>query len=145
LSPDGRHLAFVAVDRSTGSRSLSVLPTAGGQPRELLSLKKSETISTFGPSAPLAWTADGRYLLFVKSREADDSQVSKTGLWSIRAEGGQPEKLLEVPMRVSSLCVHPDGRRIAFEGRVGQQKAEVWVMENFLPAVPKEAKSGSPR
>jgi hypothetical protein len=34
---------------------------------------------------------------------------------------------------LTSLRVHPDGRRIAFSA--GQRdKAEVWVMENFLPA-----------
>jgi Tol biopolymer transport system component len=147
LSPDGRHLAFVSVDDSTDSTRLSVLPTAGGKPRELLSLKQPETISLGAPTASLAWTPDGRYLLFFKRRQADNNvQASNPELWRIRAEGGQPEKLLEVPMRrVQSLCVHPDGRRIAFAGGGGQQKSEVWVMENFLPAVPKEATSGSPR
>jgi hypothetical protein len=28
---------------------------------------------------------------------------------------------------------HPDGQQIAFTGRVGKDKCEVWVMENFLP------------
>jgi Tol biopolymer transport system component len=145
LSPDGRHLALLSVDESTGSSSLSVLPTAGGNPREFLILKGPETIPTYGPFGSVAWTPDGRYLLFFKGRKADTGEVSNLELWRIRAAGGQPEKLLEVPVRnVNTLCVHPDGRRIAFAGEVGQQRSEVWVMENFLPAVPKEAKSGSP-
>lgn len=146
LSPDGRHLAFASVDVSTRSTSLSVLPTAGGKPRELLNLKKPETLWWWGPVDSVPWTPDGRYLLFGKGPKADNGQVSNPELWRIRAEGGQPEKLLEVPMQQAhGLCVHPDGRRIAFAGAVGQQKSEVWVMENFLPALPREANSGSPR
>jgi Tol biopolymer transport system component len=145
LSPDGRHLAVVSAGPGSatslwGSTSLSVLPTASAKPRELLALKETETIS-----GALAWTPDGRYILFFKGRKADNSQVSNSELWRIRAEGGQPEKLLEVPMQAGGLCVHPDGRRIAFDGVAGQQKSEVWVMENFLPPLPKEATSGSSR
>jgi hypothetical protein len=29
------------------------------------------------------------------------------------------------------LCLHPDGRHIAFTA--GQDTSEVWAMENFLP------------
>jgi len=31
------------------------------------------------------------------------------------------------------LRTHPDGRRLAFVA--GRHKTEVWVMENFLPAL----------
>jgi len=31
------------------------------------------------------------------------------------------------------LAIHPDGRQIAFTA--GEVKEEVWVMENFLPAL----------
>jgi Tol biopolymer transport system component len=52
LSADGRHLAFVVADTATHSTSTSlyVLPTAGGDPRELVRLKEPETMLTaIGP------------------------------------------------------------------------------------------------
>jgi hypothetical protein len=33
--------------------------------------------------------------------------------------------------RLRDLCVHPDGRRVAFTA--GEPEIEIWVMENFLP------------
>jgi Tol biopolymer transport system component len=143
FSPDGQHVALVAADPSKGSTSLSIMPTAGGKPREILSLKEPEIIKNVFANVPkLAWTLDGRYLLFFKRVRGNPE------LWRIRAEGGQPEKLLEMPdevLMIMNFCVHPDGRRIAFEGIADKQKAEVWVMENFLPPVPKEANSEVPR
>jgi hypothetical protein len=31
-------------------------------------------------------------------------------------------------------AVHPDGRQLAFVATVGEPGAEVWALENFLPA-----------
>ena len=129
LSPDGQELAFVSNDQSTHSNVLAVMPTAGGEPRELLRLKEPEFM--YSPEG-LAWTPDGREVLFVKHLSYSP-QDQRTELWRISAEGGKPRRLELAMEDLRSLRFHPDGRRIAFT--TGQSKAEVWVLDNFLPVL----------
>ena len=91
-------------------------PTAGGKLRDLYREPRSGRIYS------VAWTPDGRHLLFAK----------KGQLWRIPVERGEPEKLPLTMEALRELRVHPDGTRIAFTAGTG--KGEVWVMENFLPA-----------
>ena len=73
----------------------------------------------------LAWTADGRRLLFGTGGNV------KREVWTVPAGGGEPRKLdLDVD-KMNGVTMHPDGKRIAFTG--GGYTNEVWVMENFLP------------
>ncbi|MEK7403892.1 MAG: hypothetical protein AAB225_02170, partial [Acidobacteriota bacterium] len=74
LSPDGRRLAFsnYVPDHM---QSLTVMPAAGGEPRELSRVR--------GQIVSIAWTPDGRQLLFAGRDE----------LWRVPAEGGAPERL----------------------------------------------------
>lgn len=123
FSPDGRQLAFRWYDRTTGSTALKLLPTTGGDPRELLRAQKEERIRRL-----FAWTPDGRYLLFGKSHSTEEQTIV---LWRIPTEGGEPQKLGLAREGLRNLRVHPNGRRIAFTA--GHFKNEVWVMENFLP------------
>lgn len=121
FSPDSQQLAF------TFERSLFVMPATGGEPRELLTLKSPEL---FAVVYAIAWTPDGRYLLFAKYQE------KQSELWRIPAAGGTPEKLGTLPEGFRNLCIHPDGRRIIFSAGSDTtlRKREVWVMENFLQA-----------
>lgn len=117
LSPDGRRLAL-SISRTEAS-ALLVIPTAGGDPRELLKTPAGEDMIT-----AVEWTRDGRQVLFSRKNE----------LWRIPADGGEAQKLglgLASNSRGASVSVHPDGQRIAFSA--GEQKLEVWVMENLLP------------
>ena len=114
ISPDGRQLAFLAWDQK-GSIHLAVMPVAGGEPRQLA-----------GPvhwSSPVAWTPDGRHLI--------SAGVSE--LWRISTEGKEPQRVAPAMEQLSDLRIHPDGRWLVFSA--GQHRAEVWVMENFLPAL----------
>lgn len=79
FSPDGRTLAF---DRgSQGVTSIYTMPVAGGEARRLI------TGSQYGWG--LAWTADGRTIVFGRA-----SWLGKSGwLWKISAKGGEPERL----------------------------------------------------
>jgi Tol biopolymer transport system component len=122
ISPDGRQLAFT--DKKGKERVLKVMPAAGGEPRELLRLKDPEV---FRWRAGLAWTPDGRYIMFGKHKPDE--------LWRIPSEGGKPQKLLAMD-GLRDISIHPDGQRIAFTGgkeATDREASEAWVMENFLP------------
>ncbi len=135
LSPDGRQLALTLLDKETRSSVLKVLPVAGGDASELVRAKEPETIV----EDSLTWTSDSRYVVFGRVRHV--GQDMKTELFAVPAEGGEAHALGLAMEGVRSISFQSDGRRIAFTA--GQSlfpgKAEVWVMENFLPA-PKAAK-----
>ncbi len=143
VSPSGRELAFILNDQPTRSQALMVLPSAGGEARELLRVQEPDFISR---QAGLAWTPDGREIVFRKNFE----------LWGIPAPGGEPRKLAPImplsevgaadpssrkPAGLVGLQIHPDGNRMAFTAR--GETNEVWVMENFLPE-PKVATASGP-
>jgi len=129
LSRDGRQLAFEYSE--SGSKIIKVVPAAGGEARELLRGDGSLMPPGFGT---IAWAPDGRSVLF--ARRTGPGGL-KTELWSISVQGGEPRKLDLTAENMRDLSVHPDGRHIAFTA--GQDRSEVWVMENFLSA-PKIAK-----
>ncbi|MDA2924999.1 hypothetical protein MYX65_10175, partial [Acidobacteria bacterium AH-259-L09] len=123
---DGRLLVFPFPEAPRGkdATGLKVISTAGGEPRELLSLQKPHHI--YG--RVLTWTLDGRYVIFGKGKEGQE----KVELWRIPVEGGEPEKIgLEIDQSTYDLRFHPDGRQVAFSAR--QEVVEIWALENFLP------------
>ena len=76
FSPGGETMAFI---RSGGGCGIYTVPIGGGEPRRL----------TFDNHLMLglAWTADGREIVFPSDRGGD------FGLWRISAAGGPPERL----------------------------------------------------
>ena len=94
--------------------------------QQALDLKaKGEGIAREG----LAWTPDGRYLLFVKT-----SGPNRSELFRVPAGGGRPETTDISERGLSLLSVHPDGTHITYT--VGQYfQVDVWALENFLPGV----------
>ncbi len=122
LSRDGQQLAFAIRDPETRSKILKVLPAAGGEAHDLL-----RGVQLPFPGS-VAWAPDGQSVLFTKQPSLADS---KTELWLIPVQGGEPRKLDLTAENMRELSVHPDGRRVAFTA--GEDKQTVWVMENFLP------------
>jgi Tol biopolymer transport system component len=101
FSPDGKTLAFLR--GKTGIHlDLYVMPTSGGEPLRLTedgAHKKS-----------LAWTADGREIIFSSSR---GGSVNTAMLWKIPAAGGTPERLAGLGQNVFSLAIA--GNWLAYE------------------------------
>ena len=132
VSPDGRHLAYVARDRAAKSSAIMILPVAGGEAKELLRLEASVR----GVNV-LEWTPDSRSIVFRQrlSPVQGDPEYQEPELWVVSTAGGPPRKigLKARGIDLWQLRIHPDGSQIAFVA--GQPKYEIWAMENFLPAL----------
>jgi Tol biopolymer transport system component len=126
-SADGRQVAFVLI-KEDGGKSLMVMSTAGGEPRELFKCDKGKP----WPQA-VQWSHDGRFVYYVLWGYPEGDPT--LGLWRVPAVGGEPEQLdWYMEHNVKQIpSFHPDGRRIAFT--VSEFGAEVWMMEDFLPAM----------
>jgi len=118
LSPDGESLAFAV--GGGGERSIMLMPSTGGVPRELARFQTENDYNVFA----VTWSTDGRYVFYVRPWDGT------RGLWRVPVSGGPPEEV-ELSGIWTGISFHPDGRRLAFETR--QTGAEIWVMENFLP------------
>ncbi len=128
LSPDGRWIALTRKgDGAAEDPTLWIVPTEGGEPREL---RRSGNLDPL--DLALAWAPDGRHLLFGTHAESDNGPSRTIELWRISVDGGRPEKLGIAMPTLRNLRVHPDGKQIAFDA--GYRRIEIWAMENFLPA-----------
>ena len=132
FSPDGTYLAFIETDPDRGAwTTLKAMPSSGGTARELLRVTEPESL------AELAWTPDGRWLLFGRAR--GDPQLRREepsfALWRISAEGGDPEPLgLAMDgLQLQGLRIHPDGRRLAFTAGGTAYRHEIRALRGVLP------------
>jgi Tol biopolymer transport system component len=122
LSPDGREVVFQVAG------AVKTVSLNGGEPRELFR-GLARPNSYYG----LKWTRDGRYII------AQAFGTASSEIWRVPAQGGTPLKLdLSVP-KLLFFALHPDNRRFAFSVNEGS-KSELWVLENFLPALKSAAK-----
>lgn len=121
LSPDGATLAFVLWRRLRQPSWLMVMPVAGGEPRELVRANIA-----FG----IDWAPDGQSVVYVDYEETDEP-AAQHQLWRVDVTSGEAEDLGLAVEGLSYVRVSPDGARVAFAA--GQQAAEIWVMEEFLP------------
>ncbi|WP_137295603.1 serine hydrolase [Nocardioides dongxiaopingii] len=107
LSPDGARLAYVLRTLDAGADRavdrLWVVGTDGGVPRPLT--------SGVGDTAP-RWAPDGSRIAFL--REHDGT----TQVWTLPADGGEPEQLTTLPLGAGVPAWSPDGSRIAFTAPV---------------------------
>jgi Tol biopolymer transport system component len=136
LSPDGQQVALTLLEKETHSSVLKVFPVGGGEAHELVRAKEPEVI--VGDS--LSWSADSRYVVFGKAlttnQEAQGGYFPtgrKVQLFAVPSTGGEPHSLGLATDSVHRLSFDPSGHRLAFAA--GRAKTEIWVMENFLPAL----------
>jgi TolB protein len=135
VSPDGRQLAFVVHEGSWPVTSVvKIISPEGGQPHELF---RSPWPGFIPGNQGLAWTPDGRHLLVV--RGSMETEIGE--LLRISVQGGETHEVSLTAKMLSSPCIHPDGRQLAFRA-VSESANEIWVMENFLPDEKTEGKGG---
>jgi Tol biopolymer transport system component len=114
LSPDAQKMVIVEGDK------IRIHSSDGTELRELIEAKDVST---------MAWTADGKNILFGKLQEGSKDVVE---LWIVPVSGGEPQKAGLSMSLLMHLRVSPDGKNIAFTASEQPGKTEVWIMENFL-------------
>ncbi len=127
VSPDGQRIVFRSYEKP--DITLKTMLVSGGDIREIVRVKIPEYIPGY---SGLAWTPDGRFVLYFTAR-LDPQGVEKTELWRVQVETRECKSFGLAMDRMRNIALHPDGKRIAFDS--GMPKIEVWVMENFLPAL----------
>jgi len=108
FSPDGKVLAFV---RGASSRDVEIytMPATGGEPKRLTFDNRS--------GRSLAWTADGREILFSLWASATFR------LWRVSAAGGTPEQLA-VGQGGSTLAISRQGDHLAYSQE--SRDTDIW-------------------
>jgi Tol biopolymer transport system component len=125
LSPDGRYIAAASGNPSIKSNTFLIIPTAGGEPNEVIRRTRPQQPAMF------VWAPDSRSLLMRIGSGGDKSE-----LWRAFVDGAPAVKLeTTVDGNVSSVRLHPDGRQIVFQVTTPSTPYEIWVTENFLPSV----------
>ncbi|KAA0255843.1 hypothetical protein FBQ97_04290 [Acidobacteria bacterium ACD] len=124
LSPDGRWIAFRAA--YDGPQEVYLMPAGGGMPKRL---------TYTGDGQPVAWTPDGKRVVFRSGFESTFRGVQR--LYSVSTEGELPERL---PPDRGVLCsFSPDGTKMAYNRRgneeyywkryKGGQYQDVWLYD----------------
>ena len=131
LSPDGRTVVFTvqewSVEKSKSTTHLWLADVATGALRQL-------TRAAAGDSAPV-WSPDGHRLAFTSKRGDDEAAA----LYVMPVDGGEPEKILELPFGVSSPKWLPDGRGLVVATQVIPELAGT-LAKSDLTALKKEIK-----
>jgi Tol biopolymer transport system component/DNA-binding winged helix-turn-helix (wHTH) protein len=114
ISPDGRTVAFNRVSAAGG---IFVVPIAGGEPVRV-------TRDQLPFCERLAWTANGRELVFTSSGGAPESSSS---LWRVSASGGTPQPAFVGGNNAANPAISSRGDRLAYEQR--SQDINIWQIE----------------
>jgi Tol biopolymer transport system component len=115
-SPDGETLALLL-----GKGGVLTVPAAGGTIREI------HSGLTYSRQGGVLWAPDNRHFFF-QTYEGDPPAHT---LWRADVVTGEVVRTSEPGMAFQrgGGQLHPDGRRIAFEG--GEVRREVWMMTNL--------------
>jgi Tol biopolymer transport system component len=145
LSPDGRYIVTPSYDAPSNSRTLLLIPTAGGEPRELMRVPagvEDEPSSRYMKGNSLigaSWAGDSRSF-YTRKRSADRKKQDE--VWQVFLDGQQPRQLeptIANNVVAGGWSISPDGRHIAYTVIPPPQHRDpsVLVLENFLPPVAK--------
>ena len=111
FSPDGTALVVPVttsdIEKNEGRTRLWLVPAEGGEPRPL-------TSPDFSSSAP-AFSPDGRRLAFVRKASAPGSATAaKNQLHVMALDGGEAQRITDLPLGVFDPVWLPDGSGIVF-------------------------------
>ena len=126
ISPDGRTVAF---NRLSAAGGIFLVPVAGGEPTRV-----TRDQNPF--CERLAWTANGRELVFTSSGGAPESSSS---LWRVSASGGTPQPVFVGGDNAANPAISSRGDRLAYEQR--SQDINIWQIE--LPRATQPSRSAT--
>lgn len=112
VSPDGSQVAYVvgtAVMEGEKSEWLSHVHLARADGSGGTQLTRGEQ-SANNP----AWSADGKWIVFLSTRGAKDPKAAKANLWRIPVAGGEAERLTDEKGGIRAFQLSPDGQTVAF-------------------------------
>ena len=104
-SPDGRRLAFAALDRLWIADLPDVEHPQTGEHPDVTGARRLTT-STDVEHGP-AWSPDGRHIAYVTWNDSTGGDI-----WRISSEGGEPERLTAEPAFYDKIAYSSDGNRI---------------------------------
>lgn len=122
-SPDGRFIAFIR--RSSAQNAIYIVPAIGGPERRVHILSDS----TSWEYAGVAWSADGKYLIFPDRL----SQQEPSSLFTISLDTLEIRRMTTPPPSWDgdwTPTVSPDGRMIAFVRGPESAVRDVYVMNS---------------
>jgi Tol biopolymer transport system component len=123
VTRDNNRLVFSTISDS-GDWSLLTVPTTGGETKEIYRPRDFHAMPYAGDPV---WSKDGRRLYFATGVPKGKSSG---GIWSIPAEGGDPQPLGVVMNTPGHLDLHPDGKRLVFTNE--ETTEEIWVLKNLF-------------
>ncbi|MBU81223.1 MAG: hypothetical protein CL724_07080 [Chloroflexi bacterium] len=126
-SPDGESLAFLSDREEDGQRQVYLLPRRGGEARKLTDVQGD--IPSPRSLSPMAWTADGRFISFLKvDGENEEVRERRAGgadeivfeevhsymrLWTVDVASGATRCISPDGLQIWEASVSPDGTRVA--------------------------------
>jgi Tol biopolymer transport system component len=133
LSPDGQWVIVWTLAPATQASALLLVPVRGGQAKEIIRVDSPRRVTL------QSWTPDGRAILVAIADAFQNADLSTPGaaaeLWRVPLDGSDRRKLDVNVAGMTPFSVHPDGRQIAYGLTERAKDDEVWVLENFLPAL----------
>lgn len=131
ISPDQKWIAFTlqtwSLEKNRAQTNIWIMDTQGRHPRRLTTAEAND-------SAPI-WSPDGSRIAFT-SRRGDDEAAA---LYVLRLDGGEAEKVLELPFGVTNPQWHPSGNSLILGTRAIPALKGQWKLED-LQAQRKEMK-----
>lgn len=104
VSPDGRWIGLLLLDRPAKMKRLAVMPFAGGQP---VFISQGTMTPDYGL---IQWSPDSRALTFIHTRNG------VSNIWSQPTSGGAPKQLTDFRSdHIYRFAWSPDGRSLACE------------------------------